>query len=51
MFISFCVKKAYSYVKDCLSTLRPNRGFIEQLSRWEESIFEAKLTDIDDPAF
>jgi len=42
---------AYKEVQSCLSTLRPNRAFVQQLSNWEEHLFGAKTTLIDDPNF
>ncbi|KAK7088766.1 serine/threonine/tyrosine-interacting-like protein 1 [Littorina saxatilis] len=42
---------AYRDVQRCLSTLRPNRAFIEQLSHWEEKLFGARGTQIQDPHY
>lgn len=44
-------QEAYDHVLKCCSTIRPNRGFIEQLSQWEEAILGAKKTNIEDPNF
>lgn len=42
--------QAYEQVKHNSSTIRPNRGFIEQLSKWEKFLNKDKqLTDIEDP--
>ncbi|XP_059162084.1 serine/threonine/tyrosine-interacting-like protein 1 isoform X2 [Physella acuta] len=43
------LKEAYEHVFKCNQSMRPNRGFIEQLSKWEEDILGSKQTDIDDP--
>lgn len=45
------LEMAWLNVKSCLPTLRPNRAFVEQLSGWEEVLFGAKSTNIDDPNF
>ena len=36
------------HLKKCCSAVRPNRGFIEQLSRLEETLLGEKRTDISD---
>ncbi|XP_076452305.1 serine/threonine/tyrosine-interacting-like protein 1 [Babylonia areolata] len=43
--------RAYFHVQNCLSTLRPNRAFVQQLSEWEQQLFGAKTTEIADPNF
>jgi len=48
---SIPLREAYAKVKECLSTLRPNRAFVTQLSTWEEQLFGAKTTDIEDPNY
>lgn len=35
----------------CSNTVRPYRGFIEQLSKWEEDLFGKKTTNIEDPKY
>ncbi|XP_074656383.1 serine/threonine/tyrosine-interacting-like protein 1 [Tubulanus polymorphus] len=40
---------AYKHVQQCGMTVRPNRGFIQQLSKWEETKFGECVTDISDP--
>ncbi|CAG5132906.1 unnamed protein product [Candidula unifasciata] len=45
------LSEAYKHVKKCCSAMRPNRGFVEQLSQWEEDILGKKRTDIADPNF
>lgn len=46
------LKEAYNHVLRCCRTVRPNRGFIEQLSKWEKVLNQGnKLTDISDPNF
>ena len=31
--------------------MQPTRGFIEQLSRWEEKMFGSKVTDVTEPEY
>ncbi|CAL1534493.1 unnamed protein product [Lymnaea stagnalis] len=45
------LEQAHNHVYKCSQKIRPNRGFIEQLSRWEEEILGSKKTDIDDQNF
>lgn len=47
----FELQEAYQHVLRCCPSIRPNRGFVEQLSSWEEEIHGQKLTDIEDPNF
>ncbi|XP_020613844.1 serine/threonine/tyrosine-interacting-like protein 1, partial [Orbicella faveolata] len=44
-------KGAYKHVKKCRENMQPTRGFIEQLSRWEEKMFGSIVTDISDPEY
>lgn len=49
---NWSLKEAYNHTKRCCHTVRPNRGFIEQLSKWEQILNSGKtLTDISDPHF
>lgn len=43
--------EAWSHLQSCSKKMRPNRGFVEQLSRWEEQVLGEKKTDISDPNF
>ncbi|XP_050410627.1 serine/threonine/tyrosine-interacting-like protein 1 [Patella vulgata] len=45
------LQEAYDRVLKCCTNIRPNRGFIEQLSNWEVELFDTKKTDISDPNF
>jgi len=42
---------AYNHVKKCRENMQPIRGFIEQLSRWEEKLFGSIVTDISEPDY
>ncbi|XP_063002569.1 serine/threonine/tyrosine-interacting-like protein 1 [Elgaria multicarinata webbii] len=45
------LKNAWSYVLKCKSNMRPNRGFVEQLSEWEKRIYFTEITDISEPNY
>lgn len=45
------LKEAYNHVKKCKTNMQPTRGFIEQLSRWEEKVFGSIVTDISEPDY
>ena len=47
----FNSQEAWTHVLSCSTKMRPNRGFVEQLSRWEEQVLGEKKTDISDPDF
>lgn len=42
------LKVAHDYVRDRRTCIRPNRGFLQQLSDWEQSILGNKSTDPDE---
>lgn len=42
------LSQAYDYIKERRTCIRPNRGFLQQLSVWEEKILGKKYTDPDD---
>ncbi|KAK2187444.1 hypothetical protein NP493_165g04002 [Ridgeia piscesae] len=48
---TWSLAEAYTYVQMCKPDIRPNRGFIRELSQWEEGILGEKETDISDPNF
>ncbi|XP_068679715.1 serine/threonine/tyrosine-interacting-like protein 1 [Montipora foliosa] len=45
------LKDSYNHVKKCRENMQPTRGFIEQLSRWEEKLFGSIVTDITEPNY
>ena len=47
----FFFQDAYNHVKKCKENMQPTRGFIEQLSRWEEKMFGSIVTDISEPEY
>ena len=42
------LKVAHDFVRDRRTCIRPNRGFLHQLSDWEKSLFGTKSTDPDE---
>ena len=44
-------QEAYEHARRCCVNIRPNRSFVEQLSKWEEELFGQRTTDITDPNF
>ena len=50
-FKQLTLKDAYDHVKSCCPEIRPNRNFIDQLSDWEEELYDVKTTDISDPNY
>ncbi|KAM4797234.1 serine/threonine/tyrosine-interacting-like protein 1 [Rhinophrynus dorsalis] len=45
------LKEAWKHLLKCKANMRPNRGFVEQLSDWEKTILGQQTTDISDPKF
>ena len=42
------MKVAHDFLKDRRSCVRPNRGFLQQLSAWEVEVLGEKITDVDE---
>ena len=47
----FRSQEAYSHVAKCCVHVRPNRGFVNQLSQFEKELHGQVMTDISDPNF
>ncbi|KGL82102.1 Serine/threonine/tyrosine-interacting-like 1, partial [Tinamus guttatus] len=47
----FTLKEAWEYVQKCKTNMRPNRGFVKQLSYWEAQIYGITITDITEPKY
>ncbi|KAM4700772.1 serine/threonine/tyrosine-interacting-like protein 1 [Discoglossus pictus] len=47
----YTLQEAWVHVLKCKPNMRPNRGFVEQLSEWEKTILGEQITDISDPKF
>jgi len=45
------LKEAWAHLMECQRSTRPNRGFVKQLSQWEEQVLGEMKTDIEDPAY
>ncbi|XP_067348405.1 serine/threonine/tyrosine-interacting-like protein 1 isoform X2 [Channa argus] len=45
------VEDAWKYMLKCKPSMRPNTGFLQQLSDWEIHIMGTKVTDISEPHF
>lgn len=45
------LKEAYNLVLKSCPTIRPNRAFIRQLSKWEADVLGASTTNIEDPFY
>ncbi|XP_053563393.1 serine/threonine/tyrosine-interacting-like protein 1 [Bombina bombina] len=47
----YALQEAWTHLLKCKPNMRPNRGFVEQLSKWEKTIIGQQVTDISDPKF
>ncbi|KFZ46640.1 Serine/threonine/tyrosine-interacting-like 1, partial [Antrostomus carolinensis] len=47
----FSLKRAWDYVLQCKTNMRPHRGFVKQLSDWETQIHGTTITDISEPNY
>ncbi|XP_030217362.1 serine/threonine/tyrosine-interacting-like protein 1 isoform X2 [Gadus morhua] len=47
----YSLEDAWKYLKKCKSNMRPNRGFVQQLSDWELHTTGQRSTDISEPNF
>ncbi|XP_053864398.1 serine/threonine/tyrosine-interacting-like protein 1 isoform X4 [Malaclemys terrapin pileata] len=43
--------RAWKYIQKCKTNMRPNRGFVQQLSDWESQIYGSAITDISEPHY
>ncbi|KAI4878816.1 hypothetical protein NFI96_033300, partial [Prochilodus magdalenae] len=49
--LQYTLKEAWAHVLKCKTTMRPNRGFVQQLSSWELSLQGRTVTDISEPNY
>ncbi|XP_062288540.1 serine/threonine/tyrosine-interacting-like protein 1 [Scomber scombrus] len=49
--IIYTIMEAWRYMLKCKPNMRPNTGFLEQLSDWELHTRGTKVTDISEPHF
>ncbi|KAK0148760.1 Serine/threonine/tyrosine-interacting-like protein 1 [Merluccius polli] len=47
----YSLEDAWKYVQKCKSNMRPNRGFVQQLSDWELHTTGQRSTDISEPYY
>ncbi|NWS33814.1 STYL1 protein, partial [Polioptila caerulea] len=47
----FSLQRAWKYLLKCKMNMRPNRGFVEQLSAWETQIYGCPVTDVSEPNY
>ncbi|NXL60292.1 STYL1 protein, partial [Chordeiles acutipennis] len=47
----FSLERAWAYVLQCKTNMRPHRGFVKQLSDWETKIYKTTITDISEPNY
>uniref|UniRef100_A0A8C3QEU2 Tyrosine-protein phosphatase domain-containing protein n=1 Tax=Cyanoderma ruficeps TaxID=181631 RepID=A0A8C3QEU2_9PASS len=47
----FSLQRAWKYLLKCKMNMRPNRGFVKQLSAWETQIYGWPITDISEPKY
>ncbi|OCT95001.1 serine/threonine/tyrosine interacting-like 1 L homeolog isoform X1 [Xenopus laevis] len=47
----YSLKEAWTHILKCKPNMRPNRGFVKQLSEWENRILGEQRTDIADPHY
>ncbi|XP_068124766.1 serine/threonine/tyrosine-interacting-like protein 1 isoform X1 [Hyperolius riggenbachi] len=45
------LQDAWNHVLKCKNNMRPNRGFVQQLSLWEKTVLGDQMTDISDPKY
>ncbi|KAI1903537.1 hypothetical protein AGOR_G00028210 [Albula goreensis] len=49
--LKFTLMEAWAHVLKCKTNMRPNRGFVQQLSDWELHTLGKRVTDIAEPLY
>ncbi|XP_019942140.2 serine/threonine/tyrosine-interacting-like protein 1 isoform X1 [Paralichthys olivaceus] len=49
--LKYTLEEAWKYLLKCKPSMRPNTGFLQQLSDWELHTMGTKVTDISEPLF
>ncbi|XP_038563401.1 serine/threonine/tyrosine-interacting-like protein 1 [Micropterus salmoides] len=49
--LKYTLQEAWKYMLKCKPNMRPNTGFLQQLSDWELHTMGTKVTDISEPKF
>lgn len=50
-YYSWSLKEAWKHVQGCKHNIRPNRGIVEDLAKFEEKLLKKKITDVSDPYY
>ncbi|XP_056592997.1 serine/threonine/tyrosine-interacting-like protein 1 [Triplophysa dalaica] len=49
--LKYTLKEAWNHIQQCKANMRPNRGFVRQLSNWELQTLGQRVTDISEPNY
>lgn len=49
--LKYTIKEAWNHIQQCKANMRPNRGFVQQLSDWELQTLGKRVTDISEPNY
>ncbi|XP_016412152.1 serine/threonine/tyrosine-interacting-like protein 1 [Sinocyclocheilus rhinocerous] len=49
--LKYTLKEAWNHIQQCKANMRPNRGFVQQLSDWERQTLGKRVTDISEPKY
>uniref|UniRef100_A0A672NCU7 Serine/threonine/tyrosine-interacting-like protein 1 n=1 Tax=Sinocyclocheilus grahami TaxID=75366 RepID=A0A672NCU7_SINGR len=49
--LKYTLKEAWIHIQQCKANMRPNRGFVQQLSDWELQTLGKRVTDISEPKY
>ncbi|XP_048037599.1 serine/threonine/tyrosine-interacting-like protein 1 isoform X1 [Megalobrama amblycephala] len=49
--LKYTLKEAWNHIQQCKANMRPNRGFVQQLSDWELHTVGTRVTDISEPNY
>ncbi|XP_010891869.2 serine/threonine/tyrosine-interacting-like protein 1 [Esox lucius] len=47
----YTLRESWEHVLQCKTNIRPNRGFVQQLSDWEQHTLGRRITDITEPYY
>ncbi|XP_016394599.1 serine/threonine/tyrosine-interacting-like protein 1 isoform X2 [Sinocyclocheilus rhinocerous] len=49
--LKYTLKEAWNHIQQCKANMKPNRGFVQQLSDWELQTLGKMVTDISEPNY
>ncbi|XP_050977856.1 serine/threonine/tyrosine-interacting-like protein 1 [Labeo rohita] len=49
--LKYTLKEAWNHIQQCKANMRPNRGFVQQLSDWELQTLGKRVTDTSEPNY